>query len=388
MLESEEDYERFNIKPKDDAYVVKSIPATARIAEVVAEVGERLGDPKASLIHFIEKLADTPGLTFEFSTALKTAIEKMPRESFEVSAKPLNCQLHRHGDLPGQFTKALNQQEASQGLDYLVFNREAKRRLQEFGADDAIKAISSLVESNPGDLPLARDVAFSALAWERGGQAYSLLKRVASARPSEPQSYQALARCLTEIGNADLAMVYYDIILAGEWNERYGDIQQIVGVEYLQLLRQVAAKELATSVPDYAASRMAALEQKHDLCGSDLVVTMLWNTDRTDIDLHVNEPNGAECSYNNRETKNGGRITADVTQGYGPEMYVMRNAPAGDYKVWLHFFGSDGNRTSTRTKVYVTVYRNFGEENQTAEQRVIELSSQEEDVEITKLHLK
>ena len=29
---------------------------------------------------------------------------------------------------------------------------------------------------------------------------------------------------------------------------------------------------------------------------SDLLITIRWNTDMTDVDLHVHEPSGEECS--------------------------------------------------------------------------------------------
>ncbi len=54
-----------------------------------------------------------------------------------------------------------------------------------------------------------------------------------------------------------------------------------------------------------------------------------WNTDTTDVDLHVIEPSGEECFYRHRNTRrSGGRLTQDVTQGYGPEMYVLPARPA------------------------------------------------------------
>ena len=63
-------------------------------------------------------------------------------------------------------------------------------------------------------------------------------------RPYEPQAYQAVARCLTELGRADLAMIYYEVAVTADWNRRYKDVHRIAGVEYLDLLRRVAAGEL------------------------------------------------------------------------------------------------------------------------------------------------
>ena len=43
---------------------------------------------------------------------------------------------------------------------------------------------------------------------------------------------------------------------------------------------------------------------------ADLVLTLGWNTDATDIDLHVVEPTGETCYYSNRTTAIGGRMAA------------------------------------------------------------------------------
>ena len=37
-------------------------------------------------------------------------------------------------------------------------------------------------------------------------------------------------------------------------------------------------------------------------------------------------------------TQSGGKLTQDVTQGYGPEMYVLPSAPAGRYQIRAHYF--------------------------------------------------
>ena len=85
-----------------------------------------------------------------------------------------------------------------------------------------------------------------------------------------------------------------------------------------------------------------------------------WNTDNTDVDLHVIEPSGEECYYSHRRTSSGGDLTQDVTQGYGPEMYVLPRTEPGNYLIQAHYFASDQNRASVRTKVQALVFENWG----------------------------
>jgi hypothetical protein len=251
--------------------------------------------------------------------------------------------------------------------------KEALRRQQELSADDALKAISSLVENSPGDAVLARDVAFSAMEWGLGGHAYYLFRRVATSRPYEPQTYRAMAQCLAGLNRVDLAMAYYEVALSGTWQDRFGEFRKIVGLEYLRFLRRIAAAELTTSVPAYAAARLETVGKEFDLGRADLLITITWNTDGTDVDLHVKEPTGEECYYGHRETKIGGRMTTDVTQGYGPEMYVLKKAVPGTYTVKAKYFAANRNRASARSKVYATVTEGWGTPQERTRRKVVVL---------------
>ena len=87
------------------------------------------------------------------------------------------------------------------------------------------------------------------------------------------------------------------------------------------------------------------------------------------MDLYVEEPSKEKCSYSHRVTKSGGRMTRDVTTGFGPETYVIQKAPAGPYGVTVHYFSSDRLRASTRTRVWATIHRNFGRSRASMERR-------------------
>lgn len=378
MLESEADYQRFNIKPEDDLFVVKSSPADALIRQTQDEMAQRIADPKEAVKAWLAKMENTPGVTFKIPTALRLVVERLPRSAFSVNVPPLDCKKHDKEDLP----KPVFEMLASGELNYDVISAEANRRREKYGTADALKALSSLIEANPGDPVLARDVAYSAIHWGMGGHAFSLLQKVAAARPYQPQIYQALGQCLADLGNADLAMIYYEVAMHGQWHSRYQDFHQIATVEYLHLLQKIAAGELQSHAAEYANARLEALAQATDVDGSDLVIVMMWNTDRTDVDLHVREPSGEECFYKNRNTRAGGRVTRDVTEGFGPEMYWIHRAPRGKYQILANYFGTDTNRTQVRSKVYVTVYEMFGSKQERVTKHAVTLSENKEKREI------
>lgn len=357
MLESEADYQRFQIKPEDDAFVVRSTPSAELITRKLDELVGKLADAKEAFLNRLNRLQKTPGLQFEIPAALQVLIDRLPKERFEVAVPRLVC---KQRDRSGQ-SKELAAKLDSEPLDYDAITAQAADRQQKLGAADSLRLLSSLVERHPHDAVVVRDVAFSAMESGLSGQAYSLLENVAQLRPYEPQSYQLLAQCLAENGNGDLAMLYYEMVLNAAWNARYREVNRIVAVDYMRLLQRIKAGEIDCHAKDYAQARLGSLAAQSSLETADLVVILNWNTDRTDVDLHVVEPTGEECFYSHPRTQLGGEMTQDVTEGYGPEMYVLRKASPGQYKVLANYYATDANRTQVRSKAYVTVYENFGD---------------------------
>ena len=260
---------------------------------------------------------------------------------------------------------------AKKQFPYEAVYREAERRFQRSSVADALRVLSSLVESRPGDSVLARDVGFSAMMWGRGDEAYTLFRRVAQARPFEPQNYLAMARCLTDMGKVDLATVWFEVALAGKWQQRFGKFRKIAVIEYVSLLRKVVSGDLKSSVTEFAKMRLRKLSAELHVKEVDLLVTIMWNTDGTDVDLHVTDPINETCNYQNPNTQLGGRLLGDIRQGFGPEMFWLKSARPGRYDISVNYFSQDANRTSTRTRVYATIYYRWGTKNERVTRRVV-----------------
>ncbi len=375
MLDSEADYKRFNIKPENDQFVVTSKPCSKVIDNELSKNAAAMADPKAMLKMWLEQLESAPQINFKIPTALRLAIEKV---QVPVVSGKLNCQWRSSDQYSAEFLKMLEGQK----LTYDKLVAEAKKRRAEASEDDAIKVLSNLIEQNPGNLQLIRDVAMMAMEFDRPEQAYPLLKTVAFARPFNAVVYTALARCLTEMGNVDLAMVFFEIAVTGTFDK--ASFRQIATTQYIGLLKQIERGEHQTQLKGYATSRLKSLvnnaTNKNNMIvdKADILITMMWNTDRSDVDLHVIDSAGEECYYQHNRTKMGGRITSDVTDGYGPEMFWLPRAKPGRYQVKINYFGSDNLRTNMRSKVHVTVYRNFGTTEQTMTRKTISLGRAKE----------
>jgi uncharacterized protein YfaP (DUF2135 family) len=85
-----------------------------------------------------------------------------------------------------------------------------------------------------------------------------------------------------------------------------------------------------------------------------LRILLSWDSDGTDVDLHVITPDGEHCYYGNRVLKNGGALDVDVTTGYGPEIFSMPSILPGTYLVYVNYYGSYGDNSQlTAGKVSV-----------------------------------
>lgn len=74
-----------------------------------------------------------------------------------------------------------------------------------------------------------------------------------------------------------------------------------------------------------------------------LRVLLSWDSDMTDLDLHVVSPDGPHVFYGNRVGANGGALDVDVTTGYGPEIYAIPSPPKGNWQVYVNYYGGYGD---------------------------------------------
>lgn len=85
-----------------------------------------------------------------------------------------------------------------------------------------------------------------------------------------------------------------------------------------------------------------------------LRVVLSWDSNHTDLDLHVLSPDGEHVFYGNRVGRNGGALDVDVTTGYGPEIYANPSPPNGVYHIYVNYYGrgsSDQNLTVAQVAI-------------------------------------
>jgi len=99
----------------------------------------------------------------------------------------------------------------------------------------------------------------------------------------------------------------------------------------------------------------------------DVRIVISWNTDNSDMDLWVTDPNKEKCSYQHTRTAIGGRITQDVTQGYGPEEFMLKKAVDGKYTVEVNLFGDSRQTLGGPTAIKADLFTDYGKPTQKRE---------------------
>lgn len=96
-----------------------------------------------------------------------------------------------------------------------------------------------------------------------------------------------------------------------------------------------------------------------------LRILLSWDTDNTDLDLHVVTPDGEHVYYGNRVLENGGALDVDVTTGYGPEIFASAAPQPGNYLVYVNYYGSgEGEESVTTAQVSVITDEGEADEQQ------------------------
>lgn len=99
-----------------------------------------------------------------------------------------------------------------------------------------------------------------------------------------------------------------------------------------------------------------------------LRVVLSWDSDNTDLDLHLVTPDGGHVWYGERSLANGAALDVDVTSGFGPEMIASPTPLKGQYLVYVNYYGggydSEGGAAQVLTTAQITLISEEGTPNE------------------------
>jgi tetratricopeptide (TPR) repeat protein len=379
VLENEADYKRLNLEAERGQVVAGDLGL------FLADMWRALGQPATPREQMLNLLTRSENRLHALNSGdghLKRLLALLDDKDFEFPEATLVGALPRQSEVPPAYLAACatDRRAAKNYLD------EAKRRAAQNDVNGAVRALSSLIEEHPGRGDALRLVGYRLLDLQQPAQAARLFQQVQRSRPFEPHSYRDLARSLERTGRYGLAALQYEVVLAGQWHPRFQQSVKVVAQEEYADLLQTAARTPGERSPLQAFYQDRLAQVQAPQPASDLRVTVSWNTDGTDIDLWVVEPDGTKCFYQHQRTRSGGELSQDQTQGYGPERYRVAKAQPGMYRVMVHHYRANPNLIGGETHVNVVVTRKAGTADATTERHTVILKQPNQEVEVCKVN--
>ncbi len=243
--------------------------------------------------------------------------------------------------------------------------------------ETGIRVLSNLLEMQLEDVGLMRIYGWRLQQAGELDGAIEIFEQVLKLRDDEPQSYRDLALALGERWeqneddtDALRAMeLLYEVV--GHCWERFPEIELIALVELNRMIHLAGKKQIA--VPEYIDPRFIKLL---DL---DIRISLSWDADLTDVDLHLFEPNGDHAYYGHPETVIGGLVSRDFRDGYGPEEYVLKKAIPGNYTIKANYFASHQQSLCGPCTVIVNIFTNYARPEEKKQVLTLRLEESGED---------
>jgi len=173
-------------------------------------------------------------------------------------------------------------------------------------------------------------------------------------RPMEPQSYRDYALALADNGETQAALECLYGLLTKTYTasirDRTRGIEEVVVTEINHLI----SKDTTLNTSNIDKRMIVNMPV-------DIRVVINWNMNSTDINLHIKDPNNEECHHGNRETSTGGRLSADIKDGYGPEQFLLKKAAKGKYRVYVNYYGDNQVTDAGPATVMAEIYTKYAD---------------------------
>ena len=244
----------------------------------------------------------------------------------------------------------------------------------------ARRIVSNIPEIDGDNYELLKVFGYQMQLEESHDIAAFTFERILELRPEDSQSYRDLALAYENIGKCQEALDLLLSIVDGSIyknNRRriFNGVKTISEREIMHLVKEYKDDLKLDSIPTHY--------KKED--PMDIRVIVDWNHNDTDIDLHIIDPNLEECYYRHKKTEIGGKVSQDMTQGFGPEEYTVKKAIKGDYFVKVKYYGSRYQKIENPTFMKVTIFKKYGTLKETKETQLLRLVKADNEEIVAKL---
>ena len=241
----------------------------------------------------------------------------------------------------------------------------------------AVLVVSNLAELNLEDAQLLRTLGYKLSSYKAYKEAIEIFRKVVTIREEEPQSYRDLGLALAEDKQYQEAVETLYKVVKNAWDERFGDVQLVTMNDINSLVAR--HKEIKTNFMD---KRLLKSEPV------DIRVVLSWDTDNCDMDLWVTDPTDEKCYFSNPITYLGGKISDYVTQGYGPEEFMIKKAPKGTYKIAVNYYGTHSQKQLMPVNLRITFYTHFGTDKEQKQETTVRVTNEKDLIEVGSFEFK
>ena len=168
--------------------------------------------------------------------------------------------------------------------------------------------------------------------------------------PDEPQSFRDLGLAQAAADHEQEAINNFAEVMLKPWDPRFSEVELITLADLNAL---VAAAEHPLDVSRLDPRLLVNMPL-------DVRAVLTWDASDSDLDLWVTDPEGELCRFDHRFTVQGGRLSRDVTTGYGPEEFSLKHARPGHYKIEVNYYGANAQLVSGVITATVHLTAAFG----------------------------
>ena len=244
----------------------------------------------------------------------------------------------------------------------------------------AIEILTNVAEIDLDNYELQRALAYKFEEYQLYNYAVHMYQEILKLRPEDIQSHRDLALGYEMIGEYQKSLdLLYKIVngelLLKDENRRYSGIEMIALNELNRIITLYQDKiEFGHINKKFIKKVDAALK-----------VVIDWNHNDTDIDLWVIDPDNEKCFYGHKRTKIGGLISDDMTEGFGPEQFILKDAIKGSYNIKVKYFANSKQKISGPTFLKLTIHKNYGRKNETKKIQLVRLINTDDILDLGKL---
>lgn len=233
-----------------------------------------------------------------------------------------------------------------------------------------LRILSNLSELDLGSYELYKMLGYKLKQLGDYGDEVFVFKKITELRPLDPQSYRDYGLALEDAGEHQKALnVLYTAMTKSytdDAEDLYDGIQEIFLPEINRIIAMNKGKLDLSSISKKTIKPLP----------SDIRIVMNWNMNNTDIDLWVTDPNNEKCYYSHNRTAIGGRISHDMTRGFGPEQFLLKKAIKGTYKIEINYYGDRQVTIAGPTTVMAELYTHYGTPQEKKEVIVLQMKKE------------